>query len=64
MEKKINLAVWPVLGNPSKSEGFLKGCPKYCFPPGDPVQKNITNQHGNRLIAGVLKKRKIQFLAL
>ena len=31
IEKKINLAVWPVSGNPSKSEGFLKGCPKYCF---------------------------------
>ena len=64
IEKKINLAVWPVLGNPSKSEGFLKGCPKYCFPPGDPVQRNITNQHGNHLIAGVLENRKIRFLAL
>ena len=59
IEKKINLVVWPVSGNPSKSEGFLKGCPKYCFPPGDPVQRNITNQHGNHLIAGVLKNRKI-----
>ena len=47
-----------------KSEGFLKRCPKYCFPPGDPVQRNITNQHGNHLIAGVLKNRKIRFLAL
>ena len=64
IEKKINLAVWPVSGNPSKSEGFLKGCPKYCFPPGDPVQRNITNQHGNHFIAGVLKNRKIRFLAL
>ena len=64
IEKKINLAIWPVSGNPSKSEGFLKGCPKYCFPPGDPVQRNITNQHGNHLIAGVLENRKIRFLAL
>ena len=64
IEKKINLAVWPVSGNPSKSEGFLKGCPKYCFPPGDPVQRNITNQHRNHFIAGVLKNRKIRFLAL
>ena len=64
IEKKINLAIWPVSGNPSKSEGFLKGCPKYCFLPGDPVQRNITNQHGNHFIAGVLKNRKIRFLAL
>ena len=64
MKKKINLAVWPVSGNPFKSEGFLKGCPKYCFPPGDPVQRNITSQHGNHLIAGVLGNRKIQFLVL
>ena len=64
IEKKINLAVSPVSGNPSKSEGFLKGCPKYCFLPGDPVQRNITNQHGNHLIAGVLRNRKIRFLAL
>ena len=62
--KEINLAVWSVLGNPLNSEGFLKGCPKYCFPHGDPVQRNITSQHGNQLIAGVLKNRKIQFLAL
>ena len=40
IEKKINLAIWPVSGNPSKSEGFLKGCPKYCFPPGDPLEKH------------------------
>ena len=31
MKRKINLAVWPVLENLIKSEGFLKGCPKYCF---------------------------------
>ena len=62
IEKKINLAIWPVSGNPSKNKGFLKGCPRYCFPPGDPVQRNITNQHGNHLIAGVLKNRKIDFL--
>ena len=30
----------------------------------DPVQRNITNQHGNHFIAGVLKNRKIRFLAL
>ena len=55
MKKKINLANCPVLGNLLKSEGFLKGCPNYCFPHGDPVQRNITSQHGNYLIAGVLK---------
>ena len=59
VEKKINLAVWPVSGNPLKSKGFLKGCPEYCFPQGDPVQRNIISQHGNHLIAGVLKNRKI-----
>ena len=47
-----------------KKRGFLKGCPKYCFLPGDPVQRNITNQHGNRLIACVLKNQRIRFLAL
>ena len=59
MKKKVNLAVWPVLENLLKGEGFLKGCPKYYFLPGDPVQRNLTNQHGNHLITGVLKNRKI-----
>ena len=60
MKKKIDLAVWPVLRNPLKSEEFLKGCPKYCFPHGDAVQRSITtSQHGNNLIAGVLKNQKI-----
>ena len=62
IEKKINLVVWLVSGNLSKSEVFLKGCPKYCFPHRDPVQRNITNQHGNHLIAGVLKIGNSDFL--
>ena len=64
MKKKFDLVVLSVLGNLLKSDGFLKGCPKCCFPPRDPVQRNITNQHGSHLIAGVLKNRKIRFLAL
>ena len=31
IEKKINLAVWPVSGNPSKSKGFLKGVQNIAF---------------------------------
>ena len=30
-----------------KERGISKGCPKYCFLPGYPVQSNITNQHRN-----------------
>ena len=64
IKKKINLAIWPMLGNALKSEGFLKGCPKYCIPHGDPVQRNITSQHRNYLTASVVKNQKIHYFLL
>ena len=53
-EKENQSSRFACVGNLLKSEGFLKGCPNYCFLPGDPVQRNITSQHGNHLIAGDL----------
>ena len=52
------------VGKSLKEQGISERVSKMLLSSGDPVQRNITNHHGNHVIAGVLKNRKIRFLAL